>query len=216
MSDDTSIIVIGPEQEPPDLERSSAAILDLLSQGLTVQVIAARLQLDPTQVLSISDQMRGMQRQGEDGGEKLNRYSDQIDEIIDLAHWQCKAEPTPSHIYAYTAALEAARGVLQDLDGRRDPEKQKSEITKKVLEQLVVNVMSSMSQRLGVTRTELLGIVPPERSDEVIHQIEQILRALGSAFSDELQAAKGNLDHVLASTEPKQAKPIKMKSKMRG
>ena len=194
MSD--QIIIVEPDQQP-DLAAARDSIRKLLDEGLTVQVIAARLNLDPQRVLAISDESRSLQRQSADNGQKLGAYLGQLDEIIDLAHWQCKAEPIPSNVYAYTALVETARGVMQDIDGRRDNQKLMEDLAKKVLEPMVNEIIISMTQKLASVKMDINNTLPSEHHVQVTGQIEDVLRTLGSVLADQLNGAKDAIGRVL-------------------
>lgn len=193
---DSQIIVVNPDEQP-DLMAARDSILKLLDEGLTVQVIAARLNLDPSRVLQISDEARSLQRAAQDNGQKLGSYLGQLDEIIDLAHWQCKSDPVPSNIYAYTALVETARGVMQDIDGRRDNTKLNEELLTKVLQPMLNEIMIGMTQTLAAAKLDTCSVVPPDYHAAVTGQIEGVLRALAAAMQDQLTGAKGAIGRVL-------------------
>jgi hypothetical protein len=201
MSD--QIIVMEPDQQP-DLAAVRDSIRKLIDEGLTVQVIAARLNLDPSRVLAVSDESRAMQRKGSDNGQKLGSYLGQLDEIIDLAHWQCKAEPIPANVYAYTALVETARGVMQDIDGRRDNTKLTEDLIKKVLEPAVNEIIIAMTQKLASVKIDINNTIPAEHHTAVTGQIEDILRTLGAVLSDQLTSMGGAVGRVLNDSKTEQ------------
>lgn len=206
MSDSNQIIVVEPDQQP-DVSAFRDSILKLLDEGLTVQVIAARIGVDPNRVLAISDEARAVQRQTADNGQKLNGYLGQLDEIIDLAHWQCKADPTPPNVYAYTALVETARGVMQDIDGRRDNAKITEELMTKVLGPMFSEIMIHMTQKLASARMDTASALPPEFHALITMQIESLLRELASVQNDQLVGAKAAIGRVLNDIKTEQ-KPV--------
>lgn len=206
-NDGTSMIVIESEASQPEINRDT--IRKLLDDGLTVQVIAAQLRLDPSRVMEAANDSRALARQVADNGERLKGLLNSLEEIIDIAHWQAKAEPTPFNIGAYTQAIDTARGLMQDIDGRRDNQKLASEVIKRVLEPLTKQCMLVMMQRLSSVRTELEKQTQPELHPEIEHQMKQVILALGSVLSDQLVASKETLDSVLndkADPKPRKAK----------
>lgn len=212
MNQPNQIIVVDPDGQP-DFEAARDSILKLLDEGLTVQVIAARLNLDPSNVLAISDQARAVQRATADNGQKLNTYLGQLDEIIDLAHWQCKADPVPNNIYAFTALVETARGIMQDIDGRRDNSKLTEELLTKVLQPLVNEVMIGMTQTLAAAKLDTCSVVPAEYHAAITGQIENVLRALGAVMQDQLTGAKSAIGRVLNDVKTDH-KPIQTNRRM--
>jgi hypothetical protein len=196
MSDNQDIIVIDNTGRP-DISGAADSIRKLLDEGLSVQIIAARLGLDPDMILEVSDQSRAIQRQTADNGQRLSQYLEQLDEIIDLAYWQCKAEPHPNHVYAYTAALEEARGLMQDQDGRRDDQKLSVDLIKKVLEPMMSDTMISMTQTLAAFKQDLSSVLPAEQHASVTREVENMLRKLASVLEDQLTGAPASIARVL-------------------
>ena len=195
------IIIIDPDQQP-DIHQARDLILKLLSEGLTVQVIAARLNLDPSKILSISDEVRAQQRQNADNGQKLSSYLNRLDEIIELAHWQCRSDPMPANVYAYTALLETARGLVQDLDGRRDNEQLTSELVQTLLGPMMLSILERMTQKLSDVRQDLNRSTSAEQQPRINQQIESILRELASIQNDQLIRMRTDIKDTLDSAHP--------------
>lgn len=206
MTESGDIIVIEPSGQP-DMVAARDSIRKLLDEGVTVQTIAARLNLDPEKVLAISDEQRALQRQTIDNGQRLVDHLEKLEDICDIAYWQCKADPHPNHIYAYTAALEIVRGIMQDIDGRRDNDKLTEDLVKKVLEPLVSDTLISMTQILAKFKGELSTILPAEQHAIVTLQVEGMLRSLASILGDQLTGSKDAIQRVLNDVKADTSKP---------
>lgn len=208
---DSSLIIIDDNSQRPNLSQAKDTIRRLLDEGLSVQIVAARLNIDPTRVLAEADEARALQRQQSDNGTKLADYVDRLDEIIDLAHFQCKADPMPSNVYAYTALIETARGVMQDIDGRRDNDKLSDEIFQKVMGPLINETIIGLTQQLAKTKADLLSVLPAEQHNLVTQQLEGVLRGAAAMLADQLGGTKAAIMMVLAGqkNETKQQMPVR-------
>jgi len=207
--DSNSVIVLDPNGGPPDVQTELESIRALLETGQSVHAIAQRLNLDPAKVLAVSGQLA--RTQTADGGERLKDYADKLDELIQIAHWNSKAEPTPNNLYAYAAVVKEARAVLQDMDVRRDPAKLNDLIVDKVLEPMLVHTIQVMTAKLAGIKAELSQIVPVDRHEELTHQIDGAMRALGTTMKDELAEAKESLEKVVFDRPDKTAALAKRK-----
>lgn len=211
MSDDTIIVV--ESDKTPDIRSFGDQIREALESGQSAQVVAARLNLDPGAVLAVADELKARTRQETVGTDKLHAYLRDLDDIVDIAQWQARAEPSPTNIYAYTALLETARGLMQDIDGRRDPRKLRDDLIDRVIKTLVAQTIGAMTGRLAATRLALQEITPTERHAEVTLQVEGVMRALGAVLHDELTAATLAVDKLL---DEKPAKTTAMVRKRQG
>lgn len=206
----SSVIVVPPDDRS-DQPVSSDTIRDLLNEGMTVQVIAAKLQIDPGRVMATADQNKAVARLEADNGEKLRDYLGMLDEIIDLAHWQAKAEPTPFNIGSFTQAVETARGIMQDLDNRRDDAKLTEELVARVLEPCIKETVMIMVSKLAKARADIKQLCGDHGHTEVDHQIDDVLRTLASTLNDQLTAAKEMVPLVLADNVGDQKPQVKTK-----
>ncbi len=198
MSDD--IIVVEPDgSKRPSVQDAVESITNLLREGETVQVIAARLNLDPGKVLQVRDEIDTVERSEEDNGLKLNTYLTSLDEILDIAHWQAKSDPTPNNIYAYTALLEAARAIIQDLDGRRDPKAVQEALLQSAVQPLVQQIIGGLTIKLAETRKALFDITAEDHHGDINALLDDIMRALGAAISDGMVGFKDKTEKVLSS-----------------
>lgn len=190
----------------PSVQDAVESITNLLREGETVQVIAARLNLDPSKVLQVRDEVDSVGRSEEDNGLKLNGYLTSLDEVLDIAHWQAKSDPTPNNIYAYTALVEAARSIIQDLDGRRDPKAVQDALLQSALQPLFQQVIGGMTVKLAETRKALYDITAEELHGDVNILLDDILRALGASIADGMVGFKEKAEKVLSS-KPAQRPP---------
>ena len=212
MPNDTVITI--DSNERPDLAGTKDSIQKLLNDGLTVQVIAARLNIDPIRVLAVSDENRTAQYQTANNGQRLHARITQLDELIDLSYWQCKAEPIPPNVYAYSALVDLSRGVMSDIDGRRDHAQIAEDLLKQVLEPMLGELLVGMTQKLAGAKTDLGHSIPSEHHATVGHQLDDILRGLGASMQDQLVGAKAALERVLNDAQAEQAPKPKRQPKM--
>jgi len=194
---DSGPVIVVESGEQPDIGSFRDSIIEMLQQGLTIQVIAARLNLDPTHVLGVSDEAQTDQQATLDNKQKLKAYLAQVDEIIDLAHWQCKADPTPNNIYAYTALVEAARGIVQDVDARRDNEKLVDDILLFVIGPMFSDILSTVSNKLSAARDNINKLLSPDKQSLAQGQLEDILRELAVRQKEQLGALRASILRVL-------------------
>ena len=213
-NDSNSVIVLDPNGGPPDVQSELESIRALMEEGVSVHSIATRLNLDPAKVLALSGQIV-QPKPGNEGGVRLRDYSDKLDELIQIAHWNAKAEPTPNNMYAYAAVVKEARAVLQDLDDRKDPAKMLDQIVDKVLVPLLKQTIQTMTGKMAGIKSELAQIVPESRHTELTHQVDGALRALGTTMQDELQDAKESLEKVLFDRADSKPTPGMTKKKLR-
>jgi hypothetical protein len=190
-------IIVVEQDRPPDTQSYGEQIRQALEAGQSAQVVAARLNLDPAAVLAVADELKARARAEVVGTDKLHHYLRDLDDIVEIAQWQARAEPSPTNIYAYTALIETARGLMQDIDGRRDPKKLRDDLVDRVLRVMIAQTIGAMTSRLAATRLALVEITPAERHPEVTIQIENVMRALGAVMHDELTAAIQSVEKLL-------------------
>lgn len=214
--EEAPILTIEQDGTPVPVERTVDSIMKLLQEGATVQVVAARLNIDPAKVLAVEEARTRASHTDEDNGTRLGRWLDNLDEIAELAHWQAKADPTPNHVYAYTAVVETARGVVGDIEGRRDNGKIRTDFDELVLRPFCEQLVGAMTDKMRETKAALLNVTATERHPEVTLQIDGVMRALGAAIKDSLADTRPALDKVLADKPKKQPSTAMMKPKKRG
>ncbi len=210
-AEDAIIVLDSSNPRPLNVEDASSSILSMLESGMTIQAVAASLNLDIESVSSVRDLALSKDRAAAPVADKLKVWAEQTDDLIDMSHQAAIAEPTPNNLYAYTAVVACGLSIVEALDAKKDPKIVHDEVTASVLEPMVEQIMVAMTEKLAETKKSLDEIIPESKHDELASQLKDVLRALGAVCKDSLDFATNRSLEIIAEKKPATGKIPKKK-----
>lgn len=212
-SDETIIVVDSSEPRKIDSADISESIMTLLAENVPVQVIAARLDLDPERVLAIRESMALSARSETSYTEKINKWIADTDELIALAHEAARADPTPNNLYAYTATVDCGVSLLDSADGRKDPKQVKEELRTKLMEPLLEQLVVSTAEALADANKKILELIDEDDKIALKTALDNVLRSLAAKCAEAANNMEDTASEILESKKKKKTTALARRPK---
>jgi len=155
-------------------------ITDLVQQGISADVIAVRMNVEIDVIVAHLEAAEVPKTHRE----LLEHSRDKITDLIEVAEGEYRDDPTDRRAGALTSFIQTQQGLIQDIDNLKNPSDVHEEVTRRVLQNLIRDMLKQVTTSIGQSLSNLERSLPPDQARTVRAELEGIARSLGTKSRD--------------------------------
>ncbi len=207
--DETRSIAIAPKVTggaAPNLPALRDKVQDLINKGFNLDEVAREVGIQLDQAQSLIEMIEQDKWRQSSHVQILDEQLSDVQDMVVKARSEYFAHPRSDNAFAYTALVQQSVALMNSLEGRVDTDKQVRDVLEKVVQPLMSDTITTMTNEASQATAALMKLIPDNRKNEVKRVIDDLMSGLGVALKREYFESPERIRAALARGRSKKVK----------